>query len=408
MASKSNTIVALDIGTTKVSVVVGELLPDSKVSVIGVGSSQSRGLRKGVVINIESTVESISQAVEQAETMAGVEVSSVYASIGGAHIKGMNSHGIVGIKRREVSPHDIERVIDAAKAVAIPPDREVLHVLPQEFIIDSQDGIKEPLGMSGVRLEAKVHIITGSVASAQNVVKCANRCGLTVRDIVLGSLASAEGVSSAEERELGVCVLDIGGGTTDLLVFHGGSIRHTAVLAVGGSHLSNDIAAGLRTPIAAAEEIKKKHGVASTSLVKADEIIEVPSTGGRPARVLSKHVLSEIIEPRIEELFQLAHAELVRSGSIELLTSGLILTGGTAALTGIAEEAEQIFNLPVRIGRPTGVGGLIDLVSTPEYSCSVGLLLYAARAATQVHHSRFSRGGFLGKTLRKVNDWFGD
>lgn len=407
MANKSNSIVALDIGTNKVAVVIGEVLPDSKIAVIGVGVSQSRGLRKGVVINIESTVDSISKAVEQAETMSGVEVTSVFASIGGSHVKGLNSHGIVGIKRREVSPSDIEKVIDAAKAVAIPPDREVLHVLPQEFIIDSQDGIKEPLGMSGVRLEAQVHIITGSVASAQNVVKCANRCGLTVNDIVLGSLASAEAVTSPEEKELGVCVIDIGAGTTDLLVFHGGAVKHTAVLAVGGSHLTNDIAAGLRTPLAAAEEIKRKHGVALTSLVKADEIIEVPSTGGRAARVLSKHVLSEIIEPRVEELFTLAHKELVRSGCDELLTGGLVLTGGTASLVGISEVAEQIFNLPVRAGRPTGVGGLIDLVSSPEYSTAVGLLLYGSKIITQ-NKARYAGTGLFGRAMRRVNDWFGE
>jgi cell division protein FtsA len=404
---RNNLVVALDIGTTKLVVMIGMLQPDGTVEVIGLGTSQSRGLRKGVVINIESTVESISRAVEQAETMAGVEISSVFAAIAGGHIKGFNSHGIVAIKNREVSPSDVERVIEAAKAVAIPPDREVLHVLPQEFIIDEQDGIKEPIGMSGVRLEARVHIVTGAVASAQNVVKCANRCGLSVKDIVLSQLASSEAVLTPEEKELGVCILDIGGGTTDLLVFHSGAVRHSAVLAVGGNHLTNDIAQGLRTPISSAEEIKCKYGVALTSLVRGDEIIEVPSTGGRPPRVLSKQVLSEIIEPRIEEIFSLVHREIARAGCENLLTSGLVLTGGAASMQGMCEVAEHIFNLPVRLGKPKGFGGLVDLVSVPEYATSVGLLLYGAQGA---QNSRYNAPGqsFVKRALRRVNAWFGD
>ena len=309
MAGKSNTIVGIDIGTSKIAVAVGEAKDDGQVEVTGVGTAPSKGLRKGVVINIEATVSSISKAVAEAETMAGCDLSSVFASISGGHIKGINSHGIVGIRNKEVTSYDIEKVLEAAKAVAIPLDREVLHVLPQEFIIDEQDGIRDPLGMSGVRLEARVHMVTGSVTSAENIVKCANRCGLTVDGIVLAPLASGSAVVSAEERELGACLIDIGSGTVDLTVFHGGAVKHTAVLSVGGNHLTNDIAAGLRTPIAAAEKIKCEYGTALTSLVSGEDTIEVPSTGGRVPRVLSKLVLSEIIEPRIEEIFSLIHGE---------------------------------------------------------------------------------------------------
>lgn len=405
MAKQLNTIVGLDIGTSKISVVIAKLSPDARLEVIGVGTSQSRGLRKGVVINIEATVESISKAILEAETMAGCEVSTVYASISGGHIKGFNSHGIVGIKNKEVSHNDIEGVIEAAKAVAIPLDREVLHVLPQEFIIDEQDGIKEPLGMSGVRLEARVHIVTGSVASAQNVVKCANRCGLSVQDIVLTPLASSKAVLSSEEKELGVCLVDIGSGTSEIAVFHAGAVKHTAVLSIGGNHLTNDIAAGLRTPIAAAEEIKCKYGTALTSMLRGDETIEVPSTGGRSPRVLSKHVLAEIIEPRIEEIFTLTHRELLRSGCDEYLTSGLVLTGGCASLGGIAEVAEQVFNLPVRVGKPIGIGGLSDMVSGPDFATAVGLVLYGAEqyASGRVKSS----GRSIFSTLKKkVNELF--
>ena len=405
MAVKANLIVGLDIGTSNISVVLGEVQPDGLVDIVGVGTSPSKGLRKGVVINIEATVSSIASAISQAEAMAGCEVNSVYASISGSHISGFNSHGIVGVKNKEVSRSDIQKVIDAAKAVAIPLDREVLHVLPQEFIIDEQDGIKEPLGISGVRLEAKVHMVTGAVASAQNIVKCANRCGLGVRDIVLAGLASAKAVLTTEEEELGVCLVDIGGGTTDIAVFHGGAVQHTSVISVGGNHITNDIAAGLRTPIAAAEEIKKKHGVAQIGLVNADETLEVPSTGGRPPRVLSKLVLTEIIEPRISEIFNLIQRDLVKAECDELLTSGLVLTGGTAGLRGICERAEEIFNLPVRVGRSSGVSGLSDLVSAPEYAAAVGLVQYGAG---DVALSRFSPGRRLGGAFRKAANWFGE
>ena len=406
MAPKPERIVGLDIGTSEIAAVVGELRDSAQIDIIGVGTAPSRGLRKGVVINIESTVSSISKAVAEAETMAGVEVSGVVAAISGSHIKGFNSHGIVGIKNKEVGPHDIEKVIDAAKAVAIPLDREVLHVLPQEFIIDEQDGIRDPLGISGVRLEARVHIVTGAVASAQNVVKCANRCGLTVQDVVLAPLAAARAVLSSEEQELGVALLDIGGGTTDIVVFHNGSVRHTAVLSIGGNHITNDIAAGLRTPIAAAETIKRMFGTALLSSVSKEETIEVPSTGGRAPRVLSKLVLSEIIEPRVIEILTLAQRELVRASCDEYLTSGLVLTGGCASLGGIAAVAEQVFNVPVRVGAPSGLGGLTDLVRAPQFAAGAGLVLHAAAQRGQMRQGAGRLG--IGRTVRRVANWFGD
>jgi cell division protein FtsA len=408
MANKSNLLVGLDIGTTNIAVVVGQLNPQGGLDVIGVGVSPSRGLRKGVVINIEATVESISKAIAQAETMAGCEINSVFAAISGSHIKGFNSHGIVGIKNREVSRQDIAKVIEAAEAVAIPMDREVLHVLPQEFIIDDQDGIREPLGISGVRLEAKVHIVTGAVASAQNIVKCANRCGITVNDIVLASLASGRACVTPEEQELGVCLLDIGGGTTDLTVYHGGAVKHTTVLSVGGAHITNDIAAGLRTPTAAAEEIKCKHGAALVSLVNKDDTLEVPSTGGRTPRILSKLVLSEIIEPRVTEIFSLVQRDLVKAGMEDYLTSGLVLTGGTANLSGIRQVAEQVFNLPVRIASPTGVGGLSDLVKAPEYSTAVGLILWGAFSSSDSKTLASGGGNTVVRTLKRVGNWFSE
>jgi cell division protein FtsA len=418
MAPKANVIVALDIGTSNITVVLGEVLSDSfnsntpvatpapRVNIIGIGSSPSRGLRKGVVINIESTVESITKAIEQAQTMAGYEINSVYASISGSHIKSFNSHGIVGIKSREVNSADVDRVIEAAKAVAIPLDREVLHVLPQEFIIDSQDGIKEPLGISGVRLEAKVHIVTGAVATAQNIIKCANRCGLMVNDIVLSVLASARAVLSHEEQELGVCLIDIGGGTIELAVYHQGAVRHTAVIPVGGNHITNDIAAGLRTPLVAAEEIKCRYGSALARKVGRDETIEVPSTGDRSSRALSKLVLAEIIEPRVQEIFGLIHKELERAGCLEIITSGIVLSGGTANLTGISALAEQVFNLPVRIGKPQGVVGLTELVSAPQYATGVGLVLHGAAAlAGNKGHPVGSR---ITSLVKRVGNWISE
>ncbi len=408
MAAKSNFVVGLDIGTTNITVVVASIADDGKIEITGVGSSPSKGLRKGVVINIEATVDSISKAVNQAETMSGVEIRSVYAAISGSHIKGLNSHGIVGIKNREVSQNDIDKVIEAAKAVAIPLDREILHVLPQEYIIDEQDGIKEPLGISGVRLEARVHIITGAVASAQNIVKCANRCGLKVQDIVLSPIASSLSVLSPEEQELGVALVDIGGGTTDLTVFQAGSIKHTAVISVGGNHITNDIAAGLRTPLSAAEEIKCRYGTQSASEAQSqDESIDVPSTGGRSSREVSMHVLSEIIEPRVKEMLNMLHREIIRSESDQYLTSGVVLTGGGAKLKGLAQLTEETFNLPVRVAYPRGVGGLNDLVNMPEYATAVGLVLHAATNSGRSRNTLSSRFSIFG-AVKKVGNWFGE
>ncbi len=371
-------VVGLDIGTTKICAIVGEMT-DSGIDIIGIGSHPSKGLRKGVVVNIEATVASIRRAIEEAELMAGCEISHVYTGIAGGHIKGFNSQGIVAVKDKEIREADIQRVIDAAKAVAIPLDREVIHVLPQEFIIDDQGGIKEPLGMAGVRLEAKVHIVTGAVSSAQNIVKCANKTGLNVSDIVLQPLASAEAVLSEDERELGVCLVDIGGGTTDIAIFSGGAIVHTAVIALGGNTLTNDIAIGLRTPTHEAERIKQKYGCCMTSLVDKDETLEVPSVGGRQPRVLGRQILCEILEPRVEEIFQLVQREIQRCGFEDLLASGVVITGGSTLLAGMPELAEEVIGLPVRRGVPRGVGGLVDVVKSPIYATGVGLVVYGAR-----------------------------
>jgi cell division protein FtsA len=406
MGTHQALIAGLDIGTSAIKVVLGERKANGTIDVVGVGSSPSRGLRKGVVVNIEGTVAAIARAVAQAETMAGCEIHSSFASISGSHLKSFNSNGIVGVKSKEVSAGDIERVIEAAKAVAIPLDREVLHVLPQEFVIDDQDGVRDPLGISGVRLEARVHIITGAIASAQNIVKCANRCGLAVQDIVAAPLASARAVLSQEEQELGVCVVDIGGGTCGVTVFHAGAIKFTSVIAVGGNHITNDIAAGLRTPLAAAEKIKCDFGTAIARGVSKDETLEVPSTGGRPARVLSKFVLAEIIEPRVTEIFALLQAELIKAGVEDLLTSGIVLTGGSAHLPGITQVAEQVFNLPVRVGAPEGVGGLIDLVKGPENAAVVGLVLHGFLQGA-VARKGGTRGP-LGRSVGRLVNWISD
>lgn len=376
--NRDNLIVGLDIGTTKICAIVGNVTEDG-IDIVGIGTSPSKGLRKGVVINIESTVSAIKKAIEEAELMAGCEIKSVYAGIAGGHIKGFNSQGVIAIKNREVSPEDVKRVIEAAKAIAIPMDREVIHILPQEFIIDDQDGIREPLGMSGVRLEAKVHIVTGAVASAQNIVKSCNRAGLEVADIVLEQLSSSEAVLSADEKELGVALVDIGGGTTDIAIFVDGAIKHTSVLSLGGNHLTNDIAVGLRTPMAEAERIKQKYGCCLSSLVGKDETIEVPSVGGRKPRVLSRQLLCEILEPRVEEIFTLVNREIVKSGLEDLIASGVVITGGSTILEGMPELAEQIFNLPVRRGLPQRIGGLTDVVNSPVYATGVGLVVYGSK-----------------------------
>ena len=407
MSSGEELIVGLDIGTTKICAIVGEVGQDGQVDIIGIGTHPSKGLRKGVVINIESTVNSIKRAVEEAELMAGCEITHVYAGIAGHHIKGFNSHGIVAVKDGEVTSADIDRVIDAARAVAIPLDREVIHILPQEFIIDEQDGIREPLGMSGVRLESKVHIVTGAVTSAQNIVKCAQRCGLTVADIVLEQLASSESVLSQDEKDLGVALIDIGGGTTDIAIWSEGSIVHTSVLAVGGDHITNDIAVGLRTPMDDAEQIKQKYGCALSSLVEADETIEVPSVGGRKPRTLSRQILTEIIEPRVEEMFSLVQQEIQRTGYEDLLASGVVVTGGATLLDGMGELAEDILGLPVRVGVPTGIGGLVDVVRSPMYSTGVGLVLYG-KDHEQHRFFKVRDENVYTKVKSRMRSWLGE
>jgi len=403
--TEKNLIVGLDIGTSKVVAIVGEVMPEGKIEVIGIGSHPSRGLKKGVVVNIESTVHSIQRAVEEAELMAGCQIHSVYAGIAGSHIRSLNSHGIVAIKDKEVAPGDVERVIDAARAVAIPADQKILHILPQEFLIDNQEGIKEPVGMSGVRLEAKVHMVTGAVSAAQNIIKCVRRCGLEVDDIILEQLASSYSVLTEDEKELGVCIVDIGGGTTDLAVFTEGSIRHTAVIPIAGDQVTNDIAVALRTPTQFAEEIKIKYACALTQMATADENIEVPSIGDRPSRRLARHTLAEVVEPRYEELLTLVQTELRRSGFEDLVAAGVVLTGGSSKIEGLVELAEEVFHMPVRLGVPQYVTGLVDVVRNPIFATGVGLLLFG-------YHNRDQRAleAGLGKGLRSVWDrmkgWF--
>jgi cell division protein FtsA len=398
-------IVGLDIGTTKIAAIVGEVTEEG-IDIIGIGTARSRGLRKGVVINIDAAVHDIQQAIREAEHMAGCDISTVYAGIAGGHIRGLNSHGIVAVKDKEVREADVQRVIEAAKAVAIPMDREVLHVLPQQYIIDEQDGVRDPLGMSGVRLEAKVHIATTSVTSAQNVVKCANRCGLQVADIVLEPLASAEAVVEEDEKELGVALVDIGGGTTDILIYSDGAIVHTAVLPLGGSHLSGDIAVGLRTPLESAEKIKKKYGCALPEAIEADETMEVPSVGGREPRRLSRRVLVEIVRMRLEEMFEHVKREIARSGYLDTIAAGVVMTGGSTLMPGLPELVESVLDLPCRRGAPRGIGGLVDVVRSPEYSTGVGLVLYGARGA-QIHSRETAPPRDTG-VIRRMRNWIGE
>jgi cell division protein FtsA len=371
-------IVGLDIGTSKVVAIVGEIGPDNGIEVVGIGSHPSKGLKKGVVVNIESTVQSIQRAVEEAELMAGCQIHSVFVGIAGSHIRSLNSHGIVAIRDREVFGLDVDRVIDAAQAVAIPADQRVLHILPQEYVIDNQEGIKEPLGMSGVRLEAKVHLVTCATNASQNIEKCIRRCGLEVEDVILEQLASSYSVLTEDEKELGVCLVDIGGGTTDIAIFTEGSIRHTGVIPIAGDQVTNDIAMALRTPTQHAEEIKIKYACALTQLAGAGETIKVPSVGDRPPRDLSRQALAEVVEPRYDELFTLVQAELRRSGFESLIPAGIVLTGGTSKMEGVVELAEEIFHMPVRVGCPQSVMGLTDIVRNPIYATGVGLLLYGA------------------------------
>ena len=405
--STDRMIVGLDIGTSKVVAIVGQVNADGAMEVIGIGSQPSRGMKKGVVVDIEATVRSIQRAVEEAELMAGCQIHSVYGGIAGSHVRSLNSHGIVAIRDREVLPADIDRVIDAAQAVAIPADQRTLHVLPQEYVVDNQEGVREPVGMSGVRLEAKVHLVTCAVNAAQNVEKCVRRCGLEVEDMILEQLASSYAVLTEDERELGVCMVDIGGGTTDIAIFTEGAIRHTANIPIAGDQVTNDIAMALRTPKQYAEEIKMKYACALTQLAGADETIKVPSVGDRPPRTLSRQNLAEVVEPRYDELFTLIQAELRRSGFEDLIPGGIVLTGGSAKIEGAMELAEEIFHMPVRLGMPQGVAGLTDVVRNPIYATAVGLLLYGQRMEQEGRGGgrRDSQEGGID-WLEKVKSWF--
>jgi cell division protein FtsA len=406
MAKKNSIVVGLDIGTSKVCAVIGEM-SEQGVEIIGVGSHPSQGLRKGVVINIEGTVNSVKKAVEEAGLMAGCEIHTVFTSISGGHIKAFNSHGIVAVKNKEVTQRDLERVIDAARAVAIPMDRDVLHVLPQDYVIDDQDGIREPLGMSGVRLEAKVHIVTGAATSAQNIVKCCNRTGLNVAEMVLAPLAAAQAVLSDEERELGVVLVDVGGGTTDIAIYHDGTVKHTAVVGIGGNHVTNDIAAGLRTPFNDAERIKQRYGSAKAATVQASERVEVPSVAGKGAGSVSRQILCEIIEPRLDEIFELVQKEIIKSGFEGALTSGIVITGGSMLLPGAVEMAERSFGLPVRLGLPAHVRGLVDIIRNPTYATGVGLVLHGMkRHERNVYRIREDK--ILSKVKHRMSDWFSE
>ena len=396
-------IVGLDIGTSKVVAIVGEIGTEGDIEVVGIGSHPSKGRKKGVVVNIESTVQSFQRAVEEADLMAGCQIHSVYVGIAGSHIRSLNSHGIVAIKDKEVYREDLERVIDAAQAVAIPADQKVLHILPQEYVIDNQEGIKEPLGMSGVRLEAKVHLVTCAVNAAQNIEKCIRRCGLDVEEIILEQLASSYSVLTEDERELGVCLVDIGGGTSDMAIFTEGAIKHTGVIPIAGDQVTNDIAMALRTPTQHAEDIKIKYACALTQLTGIDETIKVPSVGDRPARELSRQSLAEVVEPRYDELFTLLQAELRRSGFEDLIPAGLVLTGGTSKMEGAVELAEEIFHMPVRLGLPQDVAGLNDIVRNPIYSTGVGLLQYGMKQQRkQGNHQERNSVSFV----QRIKQWF--
>ena len=407
MAKKTDRkmIVGLDIGTSKVVAIVGELTLDDEVEIIGLGSSRSRGLKKGVVVNIESTVHSIQRAVEEAELMAGCNIHSVFAGIAGSHIRSLNSNGIVAIRDNEVTQGDIDRVIDAASAVAIPADQKILHILPQEFVIDSQEGVKEPVGMSGVRLEVKVHMVTGAISAAQIIIKCVRRCGLEVDDIILEQLAASYAVLTEDEKDLGVCLVDIGGGTTDIAIFLDGAIQHTAVIPIAGDQVTNDIAIALRTPTQHAEDIKVQYACALTQLANTEETIEVPSVGNRAARRLARQTLAEVVEPRYEELFTLVQAELRRSGFEDMIAAGVVLTGGSSKMEGVSELAEEIFHMPVRIGVPQFVTGLSDVVKNPIYSTGVGLLLFG-RKHIHEHLSPVHMNKGFKQVFERMKSWF--
>jgi len=401
----NNLIVGLDIGTSKVVAIVGEITVEGDIDIIGIGTQPSRGLKKGVVVNIESTVKSIQRAVEEAELMAGCQIRSVYAGIAGSHIRSINSHGIVAIKEKEVTAADVARVIDAAKAVAIPADQRILHVLPQEFVIDNSEGIRDPISMSGVRLEAKVHLVTGAMSAAQNIIKCVRRCGLEVDDIILEQLAASAAVLTEDEKELGVCLVDIGGGTTDIAVFSDGAIRHTAVIPIAGDQVTNDIAVALRTPTQYANDLKIKYACALRQLAAEDETIEVPSVGDREPRRLARQTLAEVVEPRYEELLSLVQAELRRSGLEEICAAGVVLTGGSAKMEGAIELAEEIFHMPVRLGYPQHISGLVDVVRNPIHSTGVGLLLFGNRQQSALSSYQLDENSEAGIWSR-MKSWF--
>lgn len=406
-ARDKNLIVGLDIGTSKIAAIVGETSEErDEVEIIGIGQHPSRGLKKGVVVNIESTTHSIQRAIEEAELMSGCEIHSVYTGIAGSHIRSMNSHGIVAIRDKEVTQDDIGRVIDAARAVAIPADQKILHVLPQEFIIDNQEGIKEPIGMSGVRLEAKVHIVTGAASAAQNIIKCIQQCNLEVEEVILEQLAASEAILTEDEKDLGVCLMDIGGGTTDIAVFTDGAVRYTSVIPIAGDQVTNDIAVALRTPTQYAEDIKIKYACALAHLTNADEMIEVPSVGARPPRYLARQTLAEVVEPRYEELFTLVQAVLRRSGYEDLIAAGIVLTGGSAKMDGVIELAEKVFKMPVRVGLPKKVTGLIDVVRNPIHATGVGLLLFGHKHRGERISEIASSGGTANSFWGRMKNWF--
>jgi len=401
---KNGYIVGLDIGTKKVAAIIGEITEDKKIEIIGIGTSESRGLRKGVVVNLEATVNAIKKAQEEAELMAGVEIESAFIGISGAHIKSFNSRGVIAVsgRNREISPEDIKRVVNQSKAVSIPPDREIIHVIPQEFLVDEQDGIKDPLGMSGIKLEVNVHIVTSALTSVQNLRTCIERAGIEIEDVFLNQIAAATSTLTPDEKELGVGLIDIGGGTTEIAIFERGSLWYTSIVPLGGDNFTNDIAVGLRTPIPEAEKIKKKFGCVASPLVDEEETIEVPAVGrGRKPRVLSRQILADIIQPRAEEIFRLIDNDIKRMGYEKSLNSGVVLTGGTAMLDGLEEVAEEIFDLPIRRGDPTGVGGLVDRVNTPDYATTVGLILYGYNQLEEKGITKDRKKGLLVK----VKSW---
>ncbi|MBC9070440.1 cell division protein FtsA [Thauera sp. CAU 1555] len=397
-------IVGLDIGTAKITCIVAEARPDGRLDVVGLGTQATNGLKRGVVVNIEATVDAISRVIQEVELMADCKIRDVYTGIAGSHIKSFNSNGMVAIKDKEVTPMDLERVIEVARAMPIPAEQQILHILTQEFIIDGQGGVREPIGMSGVKLEVKVHIVTGAVSAAQNVIKCVRRCGLEVMDLILQPLASSYAVLTEDEKELGVCLVDIGGGTTDIAVFTQGAIRHTAVIPVAGDQITNDIAMALRTPTAEAEELKIRHGVAMHTLADPEEMIEVPGVGDRPPRKLSRQALADVIEPRVSELFELVQAELRRSGYEELLSSGIVLTGGSSVMNGMVELGEEVFHMPVRVGAPQYEGGLADVVCQPRYATAMGLLMEGVAQRRRGIQARETRS--VRQVFGRMKAWF--